>query len=162
MNGLVPLAPEQLRPLELKSFVKAHWEQKPCGSRGLISEDRLEFFRRLERDRYDLEAYIPAFAQFELGRGKRVLEVGVGAGTDFVRWVRAGADATGIDLTEQGIALVRERLKLEGLSAKLQVADAEALPFETGSFDIVYSYGVIHHTPNTIQAVEEIHRVLRP
>src|SRR5260370_37108854 len=154
MNGLVPLVPEQSLPLELKSLVKAHWEQEPCGTRGLISEDRLEFFRRLEHERYELEPYIPPFAQFELGRGKQVLEIGVGAGTDFVRWVRAGADATGIDLTEHGIALVRERLKLEGLSAKLQVADAETLPFETGSFDIVYSYGVIHHTPNTIKAVE--------
>src|SRR5215472_17644918 len=111
--------------LELKALVKSHWESEPCGTRGLSAKDRREFFERLERERYQLEPYIPSFAQFEAGRGKRVLEIGVGAGTDFVRWVRAGADATGIDLTEHGVALVRERLQLEGLSAELRIADAE-------------------------------------
>jgi ubiquinone/menaquinone biosynthesis C-methylase UbiE len=127
----------------------------------VANADRLEFFRQVERERYELEPYIPTFAQFEVARGKRVLEIGVGAGTDFVRWVRAGAEATGIDLTDQAISLVRERLALEELSAKLYVGDAENLPFETDSFDIVYSYGVIHHTPNTAKAVQEIWRVLK-
>jgi SAM-dependent methyltransferase len=142
-------------------LVHQHWDREPCGTRGVPTENRLEFFRRVEQERYELEPYIPPFAQFELARGKRVLEIGVGAGTDFVRWVRAGADATGIDLTEQAIAVARERLELESLSARLQVADAENLPFESEAFDVVYSYGVIHHTPNTIRAVEEIHRVLK-
>jgi SAM-dependent methyltransferase len=147
---------------ELKYRVKTHWEREPCGTRDLPAENRLDFFRLLERERYELEPYILPFAQFEHARGKRVLEIGVGAGTDFVRWVRAGADATGVDLTEQGIALVAERLRLEGLTAKLQVADAENLPFETNTFDVVYSYGVIHHTPDTLKAVQEIQRVLKP
>src|SRR5262245_1079416 len=149
-------------PVELKALVKSHWEREPCGTRGASTDDRREFFKQVERERYELEPYIPSFAQFELGRGKRVLEVGVGAGTDFVRWVRAGAAATGIDLTEHAIALVGERLQLEGLSAELKVADAEHLPFDSSTFDIVYSYGVIHHTPNTIKEVREIHRVLKP
>jgi SAM-dependent methyltransferase len=91
-----------------------------------------------------------------------VLEVGVGLGTDFVNFVRAGAEATGVDLTEASVAAVGERLALEGLEADLRVADAESLPFADGEFDLVYSWGVIHHSPDTAAAVREIHRVLRP
>jgi SAM-dependent methyltransferase len=91
-----------------------------------------------------------------------VLEVGVGAGTDFVNWVRAGAQACGVDLTPAGVALTRERLALEGLEANVRVADAEALPFPDGTFDIVYSWGVLHHSPDTVTAVREVHRVLKP
>src|SRR5262245_60313428 len=161
MSDSLSQASERVEPPDLKELVKTHWEREPCGTRDVSTENRREFFRQLERERYELEPYILPFAQFDLARGKRVLEVGVGAGTDFVQWVRAGADATGVDLTEQGIALARERLQLEGLTARLQVADAEKLPFETGVFDIVYSYGVVHHTPNTIRAIQEIHRVLK-
>jgi ubiquinone/menaquinone biosynthesis C-methylase UbiE len=90
-----------------------------------------------------------------------VLEVGISAGTDFLNWVRQGAIATGIDLTEQGVALTRERLSLEGLAAQVQVADAENLPFSDDTFDLVYSYGVLHRPPNTARAIHEVHRILR-
>jgi SAM-dependent methyltransferase len=148
-------------PAGLKDAVRSHWQAEPCGTRDASPADRRGFFARVERDRYELEPYIRGFARFEEGRGKRVLEVGVGAGTDFVNWVRCGAVATGVDLTEHGIALTRERLALEGLDAELRVADAENLPFEDESFDIVYSYGVLHHSPDTPRAVREVHRVLK-
>ncbi len=149
-------------PDALKKAVEAHWDAVPCGTRDLPPDDRRRFFRELEDERYALEPYIRDFARFERGRGKRVLEVGVGAGTDFVNWVRAGAVATGVDLTSQGVALTKERLALEGLEATVLQADAERLPFEDGSFDIVYSYGVLHHSPDTPRAIEEVRRVLRP
>jgi SAM-dependent methyltransferase len=147
---------------ELKQDVRRFWEETPCGTRGLPQEDRKAFFRELERERYDLEPYIRGFARFEEGRDKRVLEVGTGAGTDFVNWARNGAEATGVDLTEQGVTLTRERLALEGLRADVRVADAENLPFSDDTFDLVYSYGVVHHSPDTTRAIREIHRVLRP
>lgn len=146
----------------LKQEVRDYWQKEPCGTRGIPSAERRRFFAKLERERYEWEPYIAAFANFERGEGKRVLEIGVGAGTDFVQWVRHGAIATGIDLTEQGISLTRERLGLEGLQAQLQVADAEELPFSDDSFDIVYSYGVLHHSPDTQRAIEEVRRVLKP
>ena len=74
----------------------------------------------------------------------------------------AGAEATGVDLTEAAVEAVRERLALEGLEAELRVADAESLPFGDGEFDLVYSWGVIHHTPDTERALAEVRRVLRP
>ena len=91
-----------------------------------------------------------------------MLEIGVGLGTDFVRFARAGAKVTGIDLTEAAAALVRRRLELEGLSGDVRAADAEALPFADGSFDLVYSWGVLHHTPDTERALAEVRRVLNP
>jgi SAM-dependent methyltransferase len=142
--------------------VRAHWEQEPCGTRGLESAERRAYFRELEEKRYAAEPHIREFARFERGRGLKVLEVGVGAGTDFVNWVRQGAVATGVDLTERGVELTRERLLLEGLEATVLRADAEALPFADDSFDIVYSHGVLHHSPDTERAIAEVRRVLRP
>jgi SAM-dependent methyltransferase len=147
---------------DLKQRVQEYWEKEPCGTRGFSAEDRRFYFEQIESERYQFEPYIREFADFERGRGKEVLEVGVGAGTDFVNWVRNGAFATGIDLTEEGVTLTRERLALEGLQARVEVADAERLPFADGTFDIVYSYGVLHHSPDTKRAIGEVLRVLRP
>jgi SAM-dependent methyltransferase len=146
----------------LKDAVRSHWQRQPCGTRDLSPADRRRFFEQLERERYETDPAVHPFARFEEGRGQRLLEVGVGAGTDFVNWVRRGAIATGVDLTDQGVELTRERLALEGLTAEVRVADAENLPFADGSFDLVYSWGVLHHSPDTARAVREVHRVLRP
>ncbi|SEF14508.1 Glycosyl transferase family 2 [Rhizobiales bacterium GAS191] len=149
----------------LKAQVRDHWETDACGTRYGERSDRLEWFREITRRRYELEPYIPEFARFEQARGKSVLEIGVGAGSDFLQWCRHCDHATGIDLTEVGIALTRERLRLEGVAEErytLCTADAEALPFADNSFDIVYSWGVLHHTPDTAQAFREVLRVLKP
>gem|GEM_PF-332747 len=145
-----------------KEAVRNYWQREPCGVRGVGEKDRRTFFRHLERQRYQIDAHIPGFAQFERGRGKDVLEIGVGAGTDFVNWLRHGANAVGVDLTTAAVELTKERLELEGLAAQVLVADAEKLPFADESFDIVYSYGVLHHSPDTRKAVDEVYRVLRP
>lgn len=147
----------------LKERVRTYWEREPCGTSTTEAEPgTAEFYSSVERERYRLEPYIDEFAEFERWRARRVLEIGVGLGTDFVRFVRAGADAVGVDLTEAAVTAVRQRLALEGLEAEVLVADAERLPFPDGSFDLVYSYGVLHHTPNTERAVAEVRRVLRP
>lgn len=149
--------------MEQKQRVKTYWEREACGEiHADAPEGEPEFYDQVERRRDELEPHIARFADFEGARGLRVLEIGVGLGTDFIRFARAGAEATGVDLTERAIGLVRRRLELEGLSADLRVADAEQLPFEDGAFDRVYSWGVLHHTPDTEQAVREAIRVLRP
>lgn len=136
-----------------KQDVRAFWETEACGERYGDEQDRR---------RYELEPEIIAFADFGSAAGKRVLEIGVGMGADFARWLRAGADATGVDLTERAVSLTAERVAAEGLAADVRLADAEALPFGDGAFDLVYSWGVLHHTPRTAVALAEACRVLRP
>lgn len=148
---------------DLKDDVRRFWEAAPCGSGTAAAEPGTpKFFAQVERERYRREPFIPGFADFARWRDRRVLEIGVGLGTDFLQFARAGARATGIDLTEAAVESVRLRLDAEGLNADVHVADAESLPFEDKSFDLVYSWGVLHHTPDTARAVAEVRRVLRP
>lgn len=136
-----------------KAAVAAFWEAGACGERYGEHQDRL---------RYELEPEVAQFADFPSAAGMRVLEIGVGMGADFVRWLRAGAVATGVDLTERAVAITSRRVADEDLVGVVQVADAEALPFADGEFDLVYSWGVLHHTPDTRGALREASRVLRP
>ena len=146
----------------LKDAVRDHWEADPCGAKLASAEPgTAAFFAEVERTRYELEPFIHDFAEFALWEGHDVLELGVGLGTDFVQFARSGANAVGIDLTEAAVALVQKRLELEGLQAEVRTGDAESLPFEDRSFDLVYSWGVLHHTPNTERSIAEVHRVLR-
>lgn len=145
-----------------KSGVQAHWEANPCGRVDGLELGSREYFDRVEAERYRAEAMIPAFAQFWRWRGKRVLEVGVGQGTDFLQFARGGAELSGVDLTEVSVELASQRLADEGLAADLRQADAESLPFPDGSFDLVYSWGVLHHTPDTLKAIDEVRRVVAP
>ena len=147
-----------------KEPVREFWSRNPCGAeRGRGAPQwTYEFFESVEAHRYAVEPEIFSFAQFPRHHGHRVLEVGVGLGTDFLQWVRSGAEAYGVDLTEPAIEAVRRRLEIYGLQAKeLRVADCESLPFQDGFFDLVYSWGVIMHTPDTARALAEIIRVTR-
>ena len=90
------------------------------------------------------------------------LEVGVGAGTDHLQWARASAQCHGVDLTEAAIATTRRHLQCHGFSSNLQRVDAEKLPFADNEFDLVYSWGVIHHSERPEEILKEIHRILKP
>jgi len=90
-----------------------------------------------------------------------MLEIGVGAGTDHLQWARAGLDCHGVDLTEEAIETTRRRLEIYGLDSDLKRIDAETLPFDDGTFDLIYSWGVIHHSENPQKIIAEIHRVLK-
>lgn len=148
---------------DLKERVRAFWQEHPCGTKFSDAElGTREFFERVEAHRYGKEWHIPIAADFESTRGLKVLEIGCGLGTDGAQFARAGADYTGIDLTEASIELARKRFELSGLKGEFRVADAEKLDFADETFDLVYSHGVLHHTPDTGAAVGEIYRVLKP
>lgn len=147
----------------LKSEVRAHWEAESCGTRYLDGEDDQQRFEAQAAARYRLEPFIFDLARFHEGRGKRVLEIGVGLGADYLNWLRAGADVCGVDLTDAAIESCRRRAHAAGFpDAALRQADAEHLPFEDGSFDVLWSWGVLHHTPDTARAFREAARVLKP
>ncbi len=116
----------------------------------------------VEAHRYTKEWHIPGAAEFDKARGLKVLEIGCGLGTDGAQFAEAGADYTGVDLTEAAVDLARRRFELSNLPGSFRTADAEKLDFADESFDVVYSHGVLHHTPETGKAIQEIHRVLRP
>jgi ubiquinone/menaquinone biosynthesis C-methylase UbiE len=150
--------------VDIKEQVRDFWNQQACGTQFSDSEKYTrDYFDDIEEHRYTVEPEIHRFAQFTRHHGQKLLEVGVGAGTDFLQWVRAGTVAYGIDATPEGVEHVRQRLAVYDLAAEeIRVADCEALPYDSDSFDVVYSWGVIHHTPDTPRAMREIVRVCKP
>jgi SAM-dependent methyltransferase len=145
-----------------KNDVRDYWDEAACGENLYLDDRNIEGFRKQADIRYELEPYIAPFADFAAARGKKVLEIGVGLGADHQRFAEAGAILHGVDLTPRAIELTRRRFELLGLSTELRQGDAENLDFADASFDIVYSWGVIHHSPDTPRAVREIYRVLKP
>jgi ubiquinone/menaquinone biosynthesis C-methylase UbiE len=146
-----------------KEDVRLFWETMSCGevyAEGDSLAARLESQARL---RYEMEPYLRDFARFEGARGLDVLEVGVGMGADHCELARClPRSLSGVDLTERAVEFTRKRLALYGLTSALRQADAEKLPFEDQTFDLVYSWGVLHHSPDTQKAIDEVWRVLRP
>lgn len=143
--------------------VQRFWDANPCGSATVDAErGTLEFFLDYERHRYATEPYILDLLDLADVAGRRVVELGCGMGTDGTRFTRAGAVYTGVDLTPAGARLTRHNHLLRGLPARTIAGSGEDLPIASGSIDLVYSHGVIHHTPRIERAVNEIHRILRP
>jgi ubiquinone/menaquinone biosynthesis C-methylase UbiE len=145
---------------EIRSF----WDSHPCGESyvGGLQEDYQAFFDAYDAMRYDKEPILPELDKLELD-GKQVLEIGLGQGADSEQLIRRGARWTGIDLTPESVRRVRARLELRELPFEdLVNGSALEMPFEDNSFDMVYSFGVLHHIPDIAQAQREIHRVLRP
>lgn len=150
----------------MNNDVQQFWEQEACGTGNAIVGERdpytKDWFEQIEQHRYRVEPYIHSIAEFTRHHGKRVLEVGVGAGSDHLQWARAGAECYGVDLTRRAIEITQARFDLYGFKTNLRQIDAEILPFPDDSFDVVYSWGVIHHAEHPEQIVQEVRRVLKP
>jgi SAM-dependent methyltransferase len=152
-----------MRERLMKERVRDFWQAHPCGTKFADAPPgSRRFYELVEEHRYRTEWHIPEAADFSRTRGLKVLEIGCGLGTDGAQFALAGAEYTGVDLTNAAVDLARRRFELFELPGRFQVADAEALDFADESFDVVYSHGVLHHTPETALAVEEVRRVLRP
>ena len=148
---------------DLKNDVKDFWNKESCGEIYSSGDSDEQYYTSQSKARYDLEPYITSFAKFGEGYDKDILEIGVGMGADHVEWARSKPKSlTGIDLTSRAVEHTKTRLKISGFCSDVRVADAETLPFDNDSFDLVYSWGVLHHSPNTSKAVDEVLRVLRP
>jgi ubiquinone/menaquinone biosynthesis C-methylase UbiE len=148
-----------------KREVQKQWDQNPCAAetvRGVPLWSRA-YYREIRRHRY--HDYAPWMAE-ALGLNQisdcDVLEIGVGLGSDHVRLALAGNRMTALDLSAEHLRRTRQHLAHEGLASVSHLGDAEQMPYRDASFDLVYSFGVLHHTPNTQRAIDEVHRVLRP
>jgi glycosyltransferase involved in cell wall biosynthesis/ubiquinone/menaquinone biosynthesis C-methylase UbiE len=148
-----------------KDQVQNQWDNNPVGSETAkgAQPHTLEWFVEVERYRHDVYApWMPGVMEFSGHAGENVLEVGGGLGTDLAQFAKHGAMVTDVDLSQGHLQLAQENFRLRGLVGRFVHHDAEALPFDDGTFDLVYSNGVLHHTPNTARAVAEIFRVLKP
>lgn len=143
--------------------VREFWNANPCQSDLSQADDRRRYFEEISRKRYGgREWHVPTVANFGAYQGKDMLEIGCSIATDGLEFARRGANYTGADLTPHSIELAQERFKLFGVPGRFVVVNAEErLPFPDESFDHVYSFGVIHHSPDPARIVKEIHRVLR-
>jgi len=125
-----------------------------------------QYFDEVEARKYFVEPHIPAFAQFDLWRGKKVLEIGCGIGTDTINFARGGAQVTSVDLSEKSLDLARARASVFGLQDQIRFfpGNAEELssfvPVEP--YDLIYSFGVIHHTPHPDVVLDQLHQYTRP
>lgn len=149
--------------------VQAFWQDNACGDaqvgglRERFNGDFDSFFTDYDRFRYSTERHIPGCLDSLNLAGKRVLEIGLGEGSESERMIRQGALWSGVDLTAESVARVRARLELRNLPFdQLRQGSVLDLPFGDDVFDLVFSHGVLHHVPNIQRAQREIRRVLQP
>ena len=147
--------------------VKEYWDRRPCNIRHSPRPvGTREYFEEVEARKYFVEPHIPRFAEFEKWRGKKVLEIGCGIGTDTMNFARSGATVTAVDLSEKSLEVAQRRAEVLGLQDRLRFYQGSAeelrsmVPVE--AFDLIYSFGVIHHTPHPERVMEELAHYTQP
>jgi 2-polyprenyl-3-methyl-5-hydroxy-6-metoxy-1,4-benzoquinol methylase len=147
--------------------VQRYWDARPCNIRHSPKPvGSREYFDEVEARKYLVEPHIPAFAEFERWRGKRVLEVGCGIGTDSINFARAGAELTAVELSRESLGIAERRAEVMGVADRIRFVQANAeeltatLPDER--YDLVYSFGVVHHTPRPERALAELRSLTAP
>jgi ubiquinone/menaquinone biosynthesis C-methylase UbiE len=143
--------------------VREYWNSRPCNLRHSPEPvGTRAYFDQVEARKYLVEPHIPGFAQHERWGGKRVLEIGCGMGTDTMNFARAGAHVTAVDLSSRSLELARQRAEVFDLQDRIQFVEANAerlSDYVTPEvYDLVYSFGVIHHTPHPDRVLQEIRR----
>lgn len=140
-------------------IIKSYWDNRPCNikhSNKIVGTK--EYFDEVEKRKYFVEPHIPKFAEFEKWKGKKVLEIGCGIGTDSINFARNGALLTVCELSENSLNICKKRFEVYNLNANFFLCNAEELskhiPIE--KYDLIYSFGVIHHTPNPEKVIQEI------
>lgn len=147
---------------DIQQKIKSYWDKQPCNIKhGTSSVGTKEFFNEVSKRRFTVEPHIREFAGFHLWAGKRVLEVGCGIGSDAEEFAKHGADYVGIDISNASLEVAKQRFDVFELEGEFHNRSAGENIADLGKFDLVYSYGVIHHFPNIEQTVQNIHSVLR-
>jgi len=147
----------------LKDLVREYWNKEPCGTcANDVVGDKLAWFSDIANKRRSKEPFISRYAEPWRWNKKNILEVGCGVGSDLVMFAYCGANINAVDLSEKSVELAKSNLSLRNLVGDIRVADVEKLPYKDNYFDFIYSWGVLHHTPNTQKAINEIYRVLKP
>ena len=143
--------------------VKKYWDDRPCNVRHSNKEiGTKEYFDEVERKRYTAESHIPEFADFSRWKGKKVLEIGCGLGTEAINFARHGADYTGTDLSIESLTLAQNRFKVYNQKGRFFQGNAENLSsfVSVEKYDLIYSFGVIHHSPNPNLIIDQIYKYM--
>lgn len=143
--------------------IRNYWNNRPCNIRHSDAPvGTAEYFNQVEAKRYSVEPHNYAFAQFDRWRGKRVLEIGCGIGTDATNFARAGAHYTGIELSDKSLDIAKKRFEVFELSGGFIQGNAENLSELVGDqkFDLIYSYGVIHHSAEPEAIIRQLNKHL--
>ena len=143
-----------------REHAQAQWNARACGELA-GNKNSVEYFRRVEDDRYGQQDWMHDYFCYCGFPGKRVLEIGVGQGTDLMQFAKA-ATCFGVYITDNHLALTSAHFELCDKDVVLRKADATQLPFPDGYFDCVYSFGVLHHIPEIDKVLSEVQRVLKP
>ncbi len=149
-----------------KLETRKQWNLNPCGTGDYlagIEYSSLEFFDTIRFQRYEVtDPWMKQTIDFGIAKGKKLLEIGHGIGTDLLTFHEAGAEVYGIEITEEHHHLAEKNFQLHGRTCVLKLCDAAEIDFPSNYFDIVYSHGVLHHTPDTVRCISEAYRVLKP
>lgn len=145
--------------------VKQFWDSRPCNvQHSAKPQGTREYFEEVQQKKFIAEPHIPDFCEFDRWRGKRVLEIGAGIGTMAINFARAGADYTGVELSEASLKLTRKRFEVYGLPGTFYQGNAEELtsfvPVE--DYDLVFTWGVIHHSPNPEKILAQARHYMKP
>jgi len=147
--------------------VRDYWNARPCNLRhSTAAIGSRQYFEEVEARKYMVEPHIPGFAEFERWRGKKVLEIGCGIGTDTINFARHGAQVTTVDLSEESMELARKRASVFGLGDAIRFCPGNAEQLTTfvpvERYDLIYSFGVIHHTPHPEVVLEQLRQYAGP
>jgi 2-polyprenyl-3-methyl-5-hydroxy-6-metoxy-1,4-benzoquinol methylase len=145
--------------------VQDFWNSRPCNLRHSNAPvGSKQYFDEVEERKYFVEPHIPAFANFASWTGKRVLEIGCGMGTDATNFARSGALYTGVELSSESLNLAKQRFEVFGLAGRFLEGNAEEIDCLLGgeTFDLIYSFGVLHHTPSLENALKGIRTLMEP
>ncbi len=149
-----------------KQQTQKQWNRTPCGTGDYLvglEPESLEWFDAVRRSRYDItDDWMPRTIDFSVAEGKKLLEIGHGMGSDLLEFCEYGAEVYGIDITEEHHRLTKKNFALHDKECTLKLCDAANIDFPSNTFDVVYSNGVLHHTPDTVRCISEAFRVLRP
>ena len=145
--------------------VQEFWDARPCNIRH--SDHPIgtrEYFDQVELRKFQAEPHILNFSEFSRWRGMNVLEIGCGIGTAAVNFARFGARYTGVELSSESLDLTRRRFEVYGLNGEFYQGNAEELAdfLPKKQYDLVYSWGVIHHTPRPDRVIAHVRDYLRP
>lgn len=143
--------------------IKTFWNNRPCNFLHSSKEvGSKEYFDEVEAKKYFVEKHIPSFAEFSKWNGKSVLELGCGIGTDSINFARAGAHLTVVELSDVSLDICKQRFQVFGLSARFINANIEEIDkILTEKFDLIYSFGVIHHTIQPKNVVNAVYNLLK-